>query len=143
MHSPDFFRDLIEEELQKAEFLQLNSKPEELYEPIRYMLSLGGKRLRPALLLMSTELFAGDYIKAIPAAMGIEVFHNFTLLHDDIMDKAPLRRSQPTVHRKWNADVAILSGDAMFVKACQLMTDIEKDISGEVMSLFLESSLLV
>ena len=99
--------------------LSFNQSPVELYEPMRYMLSLGGKRMRPLLVLMSCDLFNGNVEKAISAALGIELFHNFTLLHDDIMDKAPLRRSKQTVHEKWDVNVAILSGDAMFVKSFQ------------------------
>ncbi len=140
MHALPFFQKLIEEEIQKLSF---NTQPAHLYDPVRYMLNLGGKRIRPALVLMSCELFNGNYEDAIAAALGIEVFHNFTLLHDDIMDKAPLRRSQQTVHTKWNADIAILSGDAMFVKSCQLMMRVNEKTSREVMNHFLESALLV
>ena len=136
MNSPDFLKNIIEAELRNPGYMGFNSKPAELYEPIRYMLSLGGKRLRPALLLMSTELFGGDYLKALSPALAIEVFHNFSLLHDDIMDKAPLRRSQPTVHRKWNADIAILSGDAMLVKSYQLMMNVDESCLRKVLTLF-------
>ncbi|MBL0048774.1 MAG: polyprenyl synthetase family protein [Bacteroidetes bacterium] len=99
----------------------LQLSPAELYEPISYTLLLGGKRMRPVLLLMACDLFDGNIDTAIQPALGIEVFHNFTLLHDDIMDKAPLRRNQATVHEKWNSNVAILSGDTMFVKSYQLI----------------------
>jgi geranylgeranyl diphosphate synthase type II len=136
MNSPEFFRNIIEAELNNPAYISFNSKPVELYEPIRYMLALGGKRLRPALLLMSTELFGGDYLKALSPAIAIEVFHNFSLLHDDIMDKAPLRRSKPTVHQKWNVDIAILSGDAMLVKAYQLMTNVEGLYLRKILDLF-------
>lgn len=116
------------------------SSPNTLYEPVRYMLALGGKRMRPILLMMAYDLFGNEPAKAWPAALGIEVFHNFTLLHDDIMDKAPLRRGKATVHEKWNPNVAILSGDAMFVKSCQLVMQ----SSGEgVMDLFLKTALEV
>ena len=90
-------------------------QPAELYEPIKYILSLGGKRLRPILTLIACDLFNGSILKALNPAIGIEAFHNFTLMHDDIMDKAPLRRGNPTVHAKWNENVAILSGDVMLV----------------------------
>lgn len=140
MHALHFFQKLVEEELQKIPFHQ---EPADLYDPVRYMLRLGGKRIRPALTLMSCELFGGKYETALQAALGIEVFHNFTLLHDDIMDKAPLRRSKPTVHTKWNSDVAILSGDAMFVKSCQLISQVDEKVSRSVMNHFLESALLV
>lgn len=91
--------------------------PPELYEPCDYMLTLGGKRLRPALLLMACELFSDDLEGALPAAWAVELFHNFTLLHDDIMDAAPLRRGQPTVHTRWNTTTGILSGDVMLIHA--------------------------
>ncbi|MCD4747012.1 MAG: polyprenyl synthetase family protein, partial [Bacteroidales bacterium] len=94
-----------------------NFKPSELYEPISYTLSLGGKRMRPLLTLMACDLFNGDIEKAINPAIGIEIFHNFTLLHDDIMDNAPMRRGKETVYRKWNSNIAILSGDTMFALA--------------------------
>lgn len=140
MHTLSFFQELVEAELQKLNFKE---EPASLYDPIRYMLNLGGKRIRPSLVLMSCELFDGKIKEAMPAALGIEVFHNFTLLHDDIMDKAPLRRSKPTVHTRWNNDVAILSGDAMFVKSCQLMMQVNEKVSAAVMNHFLESALLV
>ncbi len=114
----------------------LNLYPAELYEPLSYTLQLGGKRMRPVLLLMATELFNGDIDKAIAPALGIEVFHNFTLLHDDIMDNAPLRRNQATVHEKWNNNVAILSGDTMFVKSYQLMMQVPENILREVLEIF-------
>ena len=140
MHPLTFFQPLLEEEIQKLSF---EKEPADLYDPVRYMLQLGGKRIRPAITLMGCELFGGDYSEAMPAALGIEVFHNFTLLHDDIMDKAPLRRSKPTVHKKWNNDVAILSGDAMFVKSCQLMMQVNAKVLQPVMDQFLSSALLV
>ncbi len=123
--------------------LELSGRPSELYDPIRYMIQLGGKRLRPALVLMSHELFGGDPEKVLQPALGIEIFHNFTLLHDDIMDKAPLRRSKPTVHEKWNTDIAILSGDTMFVQACQLMMNIDSDFISPVLSLFFKTAIEV
>ncbi len=108
---------LIEEHLALFNF---GDEPTALYEPIRYILSLGGKRLRPVLALMSCELFDDHFEKAIYPALGVEVFHNFTLLHDDIMDNAPIRRGMQTVHEKWNANIAILSGDVMLVRAYDL-----------------------
>ena len=123
--------------------MEFDLKTAELYEPIRYMLSLGGKRLRPALLLMSTELFGGDYLKALPPALAIEVFHNFSLLHDDIMDKAPLRRSKPTVYKKWNTDIAILSGDAMLVKSYELVTKVDDLYLRKVLAVFNTTALEV
>jgi len=94
-------------------------KPQELYEPIRYIMSLGGKRMRPLLSLLAYQLYQENPKEVIPLSVAIEIFHNFTLMHDDIMDNAPLRRGQQTVHEKWNSPVAILSGDVMLVKAYQ------------------------
>ncbi|MCG8309347.1 MAG: polyprenyl synthetase family protein [Cytophagales bacterium] len=121
----------IEKSLNEFNF---GDNPFELYEPIRYILSLGGKRIRPLFTLMTCHLFQDQFEKAIYPALGVEVFHNFTLLHDDIMDNAPLRRGSPTVHEKWNSNVAILSGDVMLVKAYELFLksgfhDIQKMLS--------------
>jgi len=140
MHESGYFQKIIEEELKS---IRLNSVPVELYDPIRYMLSLGGKRLRPSFVLMAAEIFSDDYMSAISPALGIEVFHNFTLLHDDIMDKAPLRRSQETVHKKWNSDVAILSGDTMFVKSCELIMQVNDAVLRPVMTLFYKTAVEV
>lgn len=97
------------------EEMDLAREPKGLYEPIRYILDLGGKRIRPVLTLMAAEMYNGDLRNALPVALAVEVFHNFSLIHDDIMDRAPLRRGKPTVHEKWNANTAILSGDTMLV----------------------------
>lgn len=97
------------------------NQPTELYAPIDYLMQLGGKRMRPILVLLGYQLFDDNWQKAIPAASSVEVFHNFTLMHDDIMDKAPLRRNKPTVHTKWNENIAILSGDVMLVKAYEML----------------------
>ncbi|WP_448518434.1 polyprenyl synthetase family protein [Rhodoflexus sp.] len=103
--------------LEKAiQQLNLGEKPIELYEPIRYIMSLGGKRMRPMLVLLGKYAVADDWQNDVQAAITVEMFHNFTLIHDDIMDKAPLRRGQPTVHEKWNDNTALLSGDVMLVK---------------------------
>lgn len=96
---------------------ELPAHPAHLYDPARYMLSLGGKRMRPFLVLLGNDLFGGKAAKAVPAALAIELFHNFTLIHDDIMDRAPLRRNRPTVHAKWGSSTAILCGDVMMVHA--------------------------
>ena len=98
--------------------------PEELYEPIRYIMNLGGKRLRPLLTLLGYQLYNEDTPSVIPAAAAVEVFHNFTLMHDDIMDEAPLRRGQATVHEKWNPNVAILSGDVMLIRVYDLLLNL-------------------
>jgi geranylgeranyl diphosphate synthase type II len=112
------YKDFFETSLSKLEY---NRKPVELYDPISYTLSLGGKRMRPILLLLTCEMLGTQKEDAIHQAMAIEVFHNFTLLHDDIMDQAPLRRNKPTVYKKWNENIAILSGDVMFVESCKMM----------------------
>lgn len=101
--------------------IELPDEPRKLYEPIIYTLQLGGKRLRPLLTLAGCDLFGGDPEEALPAAIGIEIFHNFTLLHDDIMDQAPLRRGKETVYKKWNPNIAILSGDTMFALAYRFL----------------------
>lgn len=110
--------------------------PENLYEPLRYILSLGGKRLRPALTLLGCYTFDDDFQKAMEPAIGVEVFHNFTLMHDDIMDNAPLRRGHTTVHEKWNPNIAILSGDVMFVKAYEQIMNVDDSILRKAMELF-------
>jgi len=115
--------------------------PGQLYEPISYILALGGKRMRPALLLMACELFGGDVNKALKPAMAIEVFHNFTLMHDDIMDNAPIRRGKTTVHEKWNRNVAILSGDVMLVKGYELMMQVEDRVLRPIMNIFNETAI--
>jgi geranylgeranyl diphosphate synthase type II len=114
--------------------------PGQLYEPISYILALGGKRMRPALLLMACELFGGDVNKAIQPALAIEVFHNFTLMHDDIMDNAPLRRGKTTVHERWNKNVAILSGDVMLIEGYKLMMQVDNHILRDVLNIFNETA---
>ena len=140
MHSYDYFADMISTEVENLRF---NRKPRELYEPVEYILSIGGKRLRPVVTLMTCELFDGDIQKAIMPAIGMEMFHNFTLMHDDIMDKASSRRGKPTVHAKWDENRAILSGDAMLILANQLMLKADDDILREVMELYNKSGLMV
>ena len=140
MHS---IKDLQQQLQVSLSGLSFQKKPKELYEPINYTLTLGGKRMRPVLLLMGCDLFGGDISKAMTPAMGIEVFHNFTLLHDDIMDNAPLRRSQPTVHQKWNPNIAILSGDTMVVEAYKLIINVDDSYLREVLNLFNETAIYV
>lgn len=123
--------------------LKIDKKPNELYEPIRYILSLGGKQLRPVLTLFSTEIFGGKSDQAIYAATAIELFHNFSLIHDDIMDEAPLRRGHKTVHEKWNVNTAILSGDAMLILAYQYFENYEPKIFKELAKLFSKTALEV
>lgn len=110
--------------------------PAELYEPIRYMMALGGKRLRPLLTLLGYTLWKEDIAGALKPAIAVEVFHNFTLMHDDIMDRAPIRRGQPTVHEKWNENIAILSGDVMLVKAYDFLLEAPAAILKKVLQKF-------
>lgn len=134
----------INEEIEKFS-AELAIPPAELYEPIRYMLSLGGKRIRPLFVLLACDLFDGKTEKAIYSALAVELFHNFTLVHDDIMDNAPLRRNKPTVHSKWNTSTAILSGDVMMVKAYQLISrdNLSPEIQQGVLSIFNEMAVKV
>ena len=127
----------------KIKQLSLPAHPVRLYEPIRYLLSLGGKRLRPLLALMSYNLFSDEIDKAVLPALSLEVFHNFTLVHDDIMDKAPMRRGKETVHKKWDNNVAILSGDAMLVKAYQLLAQAPQDKLPELLRAFNKTAMEV
>jgi geranylgeranyl diphosphate synthase type II len=113
---------LIEKEIKKHQY---GKQPVSLYEPIRYLMNLGGKRLRPMLTLLSYSLFRNDIKQAVPYAVAVEAFHNFTLMHDDIMDNAPLRRGNATVHEKWNVNTAILSGDVMLVRVYDMFLDLE------------------
>ena len=121
---------------QTLQTLRFGEQPAELYEPIRYIMSLGGKRIRPLLVLLAAKMYDEDVENVLLPAAGVEVFHNFTLMHDDIMDKAPLRRGQQTVHEKWNANIAILSGDVMLVRAYELFLGVAPDKLGRVLQLF-------
>ena len=103
--------------------LNFSREPKELYEPISYSLGMGGKRIRPVLTILACEMFGGNIEDAIFPSIGLELFHNFTLIHDDIMDKAPIRRGMETVYRKWNTDTAILSGDTMFAIAYKFVVN--------------------
>lgn len=118
-------------------------EPINLYEPIHYILQLGGKKLRPVLTLMTCELFNGTIKDAYDAALAIEIFHNFTLIHDDIMDSAPIRRGKTTVHKKWDLNTGILSGDAMMIMAYQCFESYEPDTFKKLLKLFNQTSLEV
>jgi geranylgeranyl diphosphate synthase type II len=118
-------------------------EPKNLYEPIDYILKLGGKKMRPILTLMGCHIFSNDYKKSLPAALAIEVFHNFTLVHDDIMDDAPLRRGKATVHEKWNINTGILSGDAMLILAYQYFENYEPVVFVKLAKLFSKTALEV
>ncbi|UGU17251.1 polyprenyl synthetase family protein [Sinomicrobium kalidii] len=111
-------------------------EPEGLYAPVHYILNLGGKRLRPVLTLLTTDIFSGDYKKALDAALAVEVFHNFTLVHDDIMDDAPLRRGMSTVHEKWDVNTGILSGDVMLVLSYTLFGEYDPGLQAKLIGLF-------
>lgn len=127
------YRSTIETELNR---LQLPNHPQNLYEPIHYTLSLGGKRLRPIALMMACELFGQNPKIALEPALGIELFHNFTLIHDDIMDQAEVRRGKACVHQKWDLPVAILSGDVMQIIAQEYICKVDASIKDEVLSLY-------
>jgi len=133
-------QNIVNNEIAKLDF---KSEPVELYQPISYVLSGNGKRLRPCLALLSCNLFNNDIRNAIKPAIGVEMFHNFTLLHDDIMDKADIRRNKPTVHKKWNENVAILSGDAMLIKTYELFFELKPNILAKVIEVFNKAALQV
>ncbi|WP_136667673.1 polyprenyl synthetase family protein [Flavobacterium sp. H122] len=140
MHSTSYYQDIIASHFEN---LTIDKQPDNLYEPIRYILSLGGKRMRPVLTLMAAEVFNTDCQKALNAATAVEVFHNFSLIHDDIMDDAPLRRGNQTVHEKWNINTGILSGDAMLILAYQYFEAYEPKIFRELAKLFSKTALEV
>lgn len=127
------YKDLIEQEIKKHDF---GSEPISLYEPIRYLMALGGKRMRPLLVLLAYSLFKKNVKTTVPYAVAVEAFHNFTLMHDDIMDNAPLRRGNATVHEKWNVNTAILSGDVMLVKVYDLFLGLPNEIIKPVLRRF-------
>jgi geranylgeranyl diphosphate synthase type II len=130
----------IEENVQQYDF---PITPNNLYDPLRYFITLGGKRIRPVLTLLGAELFSVKAEKAIHAAIAVELFHNFTLIHDDIMDVAPLRRAKPTVHTKWNENIAILSGDVLMVKSYQELCKQQASEIPELMSVFNKTAIEV
>lgn len=140
MHSIPQLQQLVEENIKNS---LSYSNAHGLYEPITYILGIGGKRMRPVLCLVAAEMFGMDVQKALHPAVGIEVFHNFTLIHDDIMDQAPLRRGNPTVHTKWDINKAILSGDAMMIQAYSLIAMSEHEVLPAVLKLFNETALQV
>ncbi|HQW69732.1 MAG TPA: polyprenyl synthetase family protein [Flavobacterium sp.] len=140
MQSISYYQEIISSHF---ETLSLQKEPKNLYEPIQYIISLGGKRLRPVLTLMASEIFDIDCKKALAAATAVEVFHNFSLIHDDIMDDAPLRRGNETVHEKWNINTGILSGDAMLILAYQFFEQYEPKTFRELAKLFSKTALEV
>ena len=134
------YQRLIAENIEKYQF---NGEPSQLYEPINYIIANGGKRLRPVLTLMAAELFGGDMDKALKPALAIEFFHNFTLIHDDIMDEAPLRRNKPTVHTLHGINIGILSGDALLIKSYQFFEDLEDNQFKKCIQLFSETGIKI
>ena len=140
MQSISYYQEIISSHF---ETLSLQKEPKNLYEPIEYILSLGGKRLRPVLTLLTSEIFDVECKKALDAATAVEVFHNFSLIHDDIMDDAPLRRGNETVHEKWNINTGILSGDAMLILAYQFFENYEPKTFRELAKLFSKTALEV
>lgn len=134
-------QNLLEKINQKIRSINIPAQPAELYEPVTYTFSLGGKRMRPVLALLGYSLYKVDYAKALDAAVALEVFHNFTLLHDDIMDNAPLRRGKPTVCQKWGSSTAILSGDAMFIKSYELLSAYEGELLKKLLPVFNKTAL--
>ncbi|MFN6087568.1 MAG: polyprenyl synthetase family protein [Cyclobacteriaceae bacterium] len=127
------YKNLIESEISRHSF---GSQPKSLYEPIRYLMKLGGKRLRPMLVMLSYSIYKKDAEKIVSYAAAVEAFHNFTLMHDDIMDKAPLRRGKATVHEKWNVNTAILSGDVMLVRVYDMFLSLEGSKLNQVLRAF-------
>lgn len=140
MQSLSYYNQLISAYFEE---LSVVREPKNLYEPIQYILSLGGKRMRPVLTLMATDIFDGDCKKALAAATAVEVFHNFSLIHDDIMDDAPLRRGRETVHEKWDVNTGILSGDAMLILAYQHFEDYEPPMFRDLAKLFSKTAIEV
>lgn len=133
MNSLKSYTEFIESEIGKIEF---PGKPNELYDPLRYFLKLGGKRIRPILTILGAELFGANKEVVLPQALSIEAFHNFSLIHDDIMDEAPVRRNQATIHEKWGSNTAILSGDVLLIKAYQFLGQMDASLLPEAFELF-------
>ena len=143
MFTVEELQDKVRAEIQERSERLNKKKPAELYLPVEYTLAMGGKRLRPVLLLMGFNLFSDDIKRAMPAALAIEVFHNFTLLHDDIMDKAEMRRNRPTVHKKFSENSAILSGDVMSFLSYEYLFEVNSERIQEVARLFTQTAIEV
>ncbi len=140
MYTIKICQEIIEKHLRE---IGLAEKPASLYEPIRYVIGMEGKRIRPSLTLLSCNLFTDSVEESVNPALAIELFHNFTLLHDDIMDNSDLRRGHPTVHKKWNNSIAILSGDAMLIKAYEYISKCPGSFLSEVLAVFNKTALEV
>ncbi len=141
IYTPQNLQKLIEKHIDDAHY---GDSPKELYDPIRYIMHLGGKRLRPMMTVLTYLLYKDDPKQIINQAVAVELFHNFSLVHDDIMDNAPLRRSKPTVHEKWNTNIAILSGDVMLVKVYEfLLKGLPEDKIRKVLEMFNQAAIKV
>ena len=140
MHPIGYYQQIVSDYFASASIIK---EPKNLYDPVNYILSLGGKRIRPVLTLMAAEVFNADGREALPAAVAVEIFHNFSLVHDDIMDDAPLRRGNQTVHEKWDINTAILSGDAMLILAYQYFEQYEPATFMALAKLFSKTALQV
>jgi geranylgeranyl diphosphate synthase type II len=140
MYTFEHCQDMINRELEE---ISLKDSPVNLYEPIRYILSIGGKRLRPSLTLMGCNIFSDKIENAIYPALAVEIFHNFTLMHDDLMDKSEIRRNYPTVHKKWEENIAVLSGDAMLVKSYEYISKCHEEILDKALSVFNQAAIKV
>ncbi len=140
MQSLDFYQNQFITYLKQS---SVSKDPKNLYDPVTYILNLGGKRLRPVLTLIAAELFGADSKQALPAAMAVEVFHNFSLIHDDIMDDAPLRRGQPTVHEKWDVNTGILSGDVMLINSYEYFEEYHATVLKKLFKVFNKTAIEV
>lgn len=140
MNNQELYLKAINKEIDQ---IQYPSAPKNLYDPIAYILDLGGKRIRPLLTLMASGIFSENPLLSMPAAVAVEVFHNFTLLHDDVMDHADIRRGKPTVHKKWNENAAILSGDAMLILAYQYLAKVDPDKLAAMLPVFSRTAMEV
>ncbi len=136
-------QEILEKVNSYLDHLPYDREPQSLYDPIRYVLDIGGKRIRPVLMLLSCNIFSEEVDPLLPVACGLETYHNYTLLHDDLMDQAPLRRGKPTVHTKWDANTAILSGDSMLVLAFQRMAQCPDRLLRQVLDIFTETALQI
>ena len=140
LHSADTLSKKIEEAIQNISF---DLKPASLFEPISYSLSVGGKRVRPLLALLATDMFGKEVDQSLKPAIGIEIFHNFTLLHDDLMDNSDMRRGMPAVHKKWDTNTAILSGDAMLIESYKYVSSVPPAVLPEILDLFSKTAMEV
>ena len=140
MYTINQLQEKISQEIKQLNF---DIQPVRLYEPIKYTLDSGGKRIRPILVLAACNLFSDDVELALPVALAFEIFHNFTLLHDDIMDNSPIRRNKATVHIKWDTNTAILSGDAMMIKSYEFLKERPSDLMKDIFTVFNDTALQV